>query len=116
MFRFRVLLAVFVLAILGHAQDSAIRPNDTLILENIPPVPATIAEQADRYTQFRAATMWGWHPQRREILIGTRFADTAQVHSVAMPGGARAQLTFFADRVADASYHPHSSDYFLFRK
>ena len=33
-----------------------------------------------------------------------------------MPGGARTQLTFFADRVADASYHPHSGDYFLFRK
>ena len=60
--------------------------------------------------------MYGWHPQKREILIGTRFADTVQVHQVAMPGGARTQLTFFPDRVTDASYHPHKGDYFLFRK
>ena len=60
--------------------------------------------------------MWSWHPQRREILIGTRFADTDQVHSVTMPGGARNQLTFFGDRVSEASYQPHTGDYFLFRK
>src|SRR5450631_4423697 len=105
----------------GFAQQAtitpaAITPNDALILENIPPVPASIAARADRYTQFRSAAMWSWHPQRREILIGTRFGDTAQVHEVAMPGGARTQLTFFPDRIADASYHPHSADYFLFRK
>jgi len=105
----------------GLAQEAtiapvAITPNDALILENIPPIPAGIAARADRYTQFRSATMWGWHPQRREILIGTRFGDTNQVHQVAMPGGARTQLTFFPDRIADASYHPHSADYFLFRK
>src|ERR1035438_7213513 len=80
----------------GLAQEAtiapaAITPNDALILENIPPIPASIAARADRYTQYRSATMWGWHPQRREILIGTRFADTNQVHQVAMPGGARTQ-------------------------
>jgi hypothetical protein len=98
MSRLRVLFAVVILTVFGYAQDGTIRPNDALILENIPPVPASIAEQADRYTQYRTASMWSWLPQRREILIGTRFADTNQVHSVAMPGGARTQLTFFGDR------------------
>ncbi len=111
---FGVILLGFVTT--GLAQDAAIAPNDALILENIPPVPASIAARADRYTQFRSASMWSWHPQRREILIGTRFADTNQVHQVAMPGGARTQLTFFPDRIADASYRPHSGEYFLFRK
>jgi dipeptidyl aminopeptidase/acylaminoacyl peptidase len=60
--------------------------------------------------------MFGWQPQRREILIGTRFGDTQQVHSVAMPMGARTQMTFFADRVQDASYPRHTGDYLLFRK
>jgi len=108
-----VLLASFTL---GYAQEATIAPNDALILQNIPPIPASIAARADRYTQFRSASMWSWHPQRREILIGTRFGDTNQVHQVAMPAGARTQLTFFPDRIADASYHPHSADYFLFRK
>jgi dipeptidyl aminopeptidase/acylaminoacyl peptidase len=101
---------------LSIAQEAVIRPNDALILENIPPIPVSIADKADRYTQFRTAAMWSWHPQRRELLMGTRFGDTVQVHSIAMPGGARTQLTFFADRIADASYQPAKGDYFLFRK
>jgi dipeptidyl aminopeptidase/acylaminoacyl peptidase len=105
-----------LLASLSFAQEATIKPNDALILENIPPVPASIAEKAAKYTDFRTATMFGWHPTKREILIGTRFADTVQVHQVALPGGARTQLTFFGDRIADASYQPHKGDYFLFRK
>ena len=50
------------------------------------------------------------------MLIGTRFADTVQVHEVKMPGGARTQLTFFPDRVSGAVYHPHAGDYFVFSK
>ena len=106
-----VLSASFLLA-----QEATIKPNDALILENIPPIPASIAERAARYTDYRTATMYGWHPQKREILIGTRFADTVQVHQVAMPGGVRTQVTFYGDRVTDASYQPHKGDYFLFRK
>jgi len=117
--RLRIFLpGVVLLGLLasGFAQEATITPNDALILENIPPIPASLAARAERYTQFRSAAMWSWHPQRREILIGTRFGDTNQVHQVAMPGGARTQLTFFPDHIADAGYHPHSGDYFLFRK
>lgn len=101
---------------LSPAQEPAIKPNDALILENIPPIPASIAEKAAKYTDYRTATMYGWHPMKREILIGTRFADTVQVHQVATPGAARTQMTFFGDRVTDASYQPHKGDFFLFRK
>jgi dipeptidyl aminopeptidase/acylaminoacyl peptidase len=113
---FRLLLLVVALCIGCFGQDAVIAPNQNLILQNIPPVPASIAERADRYTDYRVANMFGWHPERREILLGTRFGDTQQVHSVAMPMGARTQVTFFADRVGDASYPPHSGAYFLFRK
>ena len=115
MFRRTLLVAALILAPFVYAQD-VVRPDDALVLENIPPVPAAIAEKADRYTEFRTALMWSWHPQRREILMGTRFGDTVQAHEVAMPGGARTQLTFFADRVTDASYQPHKGEYFLFQK
>jgi dipeptidyl aminopeptidase/acylaminoacyl peptidase len=116
MLRCRILVAALILAGSTYAQEGVVRPNDSLILESIPPVPASIAEKADRYTEYRSALMWSWHPQRREMLMGTRFGDTVQVHEVAMPGGARTQLTFFADRVADASYQPHNGSYFLFHK
>jgi len=113
---FLVGLLFLSLTPLSPAQEPAIKPNDALILENIPPIPASIAEKAAKYTDYRTATMYGWHPMKREILIGTRFADTVQVHQVATPGGVRTQMTFFGDRVTDASYQPHKGDFFLFRK
>ncbi len=86
--------------------DAFVTPGDNFVLENIPPIPLKIAEDTARYGNSRTATLFDWHPRNREILIGTRFADTAQVHAVAMPGGARRQLTFFPDQVASAKYLP----------
>ncbi len=71
--RFRLLLPAIVLCACCFAQEAVVTPNQNLILENIPPIPASIAERADRYTEYRIAEMFGWQPQRREILIGTRF-------------------------------------------
>src|SRR3974377_1460628 len=112
--KFRLLLLLVSLSAICFAQDAVITPGPNLILENIPPVPASIAERADRYPNIPGATMFGWHPERRELLIGTRFGDTRQVHQIAMPMGARTQITFFADRVLDASYPPPTGAYFLF--
>src|SRR5271163_3256011 len=97
-----IVLLALIAAVPLLAQEATINPNDALVLENIPPIPASIAERAARYTDFRTASMGDWHPQKREILIGTRFGDTVQVHKVAMPGGARTQLTFFPDRISGA--------------
>ena len=111
---------LFLLAITSAPPVSAAEPTlaaaENLIVENIPPVPVSIVERANRYTESRSAMVFAWHPQRRELLIGTRFADTVQVHEVTIPGGARTQLTFFPDRVSGASYHPHQGDYFVFTK
>ncbi|MEB3214080.1 MAG: S9 family peptidase [Leptolyngbyaceae bacterium] len=92
------------------------QPNDALILQDIPPVPLSLVEQVNRYTEFRSASLASWHPTRREMLISTRFGDTAQVHEVTMPLGCRSQLTFFPERVSGASYHPVNDDYFVFSK
>ncbi len=113
-------LLLILLAALCQAQPAAapatLAPTDNLIVQGIPAIPATIAERANRYTEFRSAAVFSWQPKRREMLIGTRFADTVQVHELEMPGGARTQLTFFPDRVSGASYHPHTGDYFVFSK
>ena len=100
----------------GGQEAAEVNPADNLVGPGIPPVPASLAERVDRYTEFRSAGFQSWHPLRREMLITTRFADTAQVHQVRAPGGARRQLTFFADRVAAASFQPVRGDYFIFTK
>lgn len=100
----------------SFAQPTTLVPGDNLIVEGVPAIPVSVLERADRYTEFRSAAVFAWHPQRREMLIGTRFADTVQVHEVKRPGGARTQLTFFPDRISGATYHPHVGDYFVFSK
>src|SRR5437879_13266065 len=50
------------------------------------------------------------------MLISTRFADTAQIHLVKMPGRARTQLTFDPDSVSGAQYSPASGNSFVFSK
>jgi dipeptidyl aminopeptidase/acylaminoacyl peptidase len=115
----RALLRVAVVLLLTASvfpQNDAVVPNENLVTEGIPKIPVSIAEGVDRYSNFRGATLDSWDPVKREILISTRFADTNQIHLVKMPGGARTQLTFFADRVAGASYPPTKNDSFVFSK
>jgi dipeptidyl aminopeptidase/acylaminoacyl peptidase len=94
---------------------AVVRPGDNLVIENIPPVPAVIAEKANQYGESRAASLLDWDPTKREMLISTRFGDVPQVHLVKMPGGARTQLTFYPDRISGAHYGP-AADYFVFVK
>jgi len=114
----RILAALALLVSNALAQDGApvIRPGENLVVEGVPPIPAALAEEVRRYTEFRTAGLASWHPVRREMLIGTRFGDTPQIHIVKSPGGARTQLTFFPDRVTGALFHPKDGSYFVFSK
>jgi len=113
-----VLLTVLLAASLpfASAQTRLIAPGDSLVAEGIPPIPASLADKVGRYSEFRFATLQSWHPAKREMLIATRFADTAQIHLVKQPQGARTQLTFFPDRISGASYQPVQGRYFVFSK
>jgi dipeptidyl aminopeptidase/acylaminoacyl peptidase len=113
----RLCLVALLAAPGALAQTAAvIAPNENLVVENIPAVPAALAEEVRRYTEFRSAGLSSWHPTRREMLIVTRFGDTNQVHHVKTPGGARTQLTFFPERTGGASFRPKTGEYFVFNK
>ncbi len=93
-----------------------LKPGDNLIVEGIPAIPASLADEAAVYNNFRYASFQGWHPLNREMIISTRFGDTSQVHQVKAPGAARTQLTFFKDRVSSPSYDPLRGDFIVFSK
>ena len=118
----RIFAALLLLSLVPVAQNApanqpaVIRPGDNLVVENIPPIPASIVEKANQYGEFRTANLLDWNPQQREMLVGTRFADVPQIHLVKMPGGSRNQLTFFPDRTAGAQYSPTNRGYFVFSK
>src|SRR6266540_4943719 len=87
---------------------------ENLVTDGIPSITHALRKEVGRYLEFRAAAFNSWHPVRREILISTRFVDSSQLHQVRTPGGARRQLTFFADPVAGGSFQPATGDFIVF--
>ena len=114
--RLLTVLAGLLAAATLFAQAGEIAPNENLVAEGIPKISTSIAEAVRPYTEVRSASFTSWHPVRREMLVLTRFGDTPQVHLVRTPGGARRQLTFFPERVGQASFQPTRGDYFVFLK
>jgi dipeptidyl aminopeptidase/acylaminoacyl peptidase len=119
--RYRSILAGILAVLLavigvGPGQAETLAPTENLVVEGIPPIPLALVEQVNRYTEFRGARLSSWHPTRREMLISTRFGNTAQVHQVRFPLGARRQLTFFPDAPTGASYSPVAGNFFVFSK
>ena len=109
-------LMLLLVAPVSAQQTPVVPPPENIVADGVPPVPSSIADLAGRYSENRSAFPTDWHPQRRELLIGTRFANTYQTHLVKMPGGARQQLTFFNEPVRGGKFQPTSGDYMVFRK
>jgi len=86
-----------------------------LTAEEMPPVPVAMAERARPYLEARGAGFAGWDPNTRAVLISTRFANVSQLHRVAMPMGARTQISFEAEPVF-GSYAPAKGDIILVSK
>ena len=77
-----------------------------LTADGIPAIPAAIAERTRPYMEFRTAGFSSWNPRDRSMLIQTRFGNTAQLHTVARPGGDRRQISFEAEPVG-GSWSPN---------
>lgn len=86
-----------------------------LTAEQIPPIPLELADQVRPYLESRGAGFAGWDPNTRAVLISTRFANVPQLHRVAMPMGARTQISFEAEPVR-GSYAPAKGDVLLVTK
>lgn len=112
-----VFAGVLLWCVAGIAgQEAIVAPPESLVVEGVPKIPASLAETAGVYGAYRNATIADWHPTERQILISTRFAETPQLHLVSAPGGERHQLTFFLDAVRSGHFHPNGGDYIVFPK
>lgn len=83
------------------------------ISENVPQVPAELIQRLERYQNTRGASFVGWVPGGG-MLIGTRFAETNQIHRVNTPLGMREQLTFQREPVAGAVVAPGEDPFYGF--
>ncbi|HEY0149349.1 MAG TPA: S9 family peptidase [Allosphingosinicella sp.] len=107
-----LLLSAAVPAIAQKAVQT--RKVGTATLQNVPEIPADVAQAVQRYQNYRDATFEDWLPDG-SMLIGTRFGATRQIHRVAAPGAARTQLTFFNEPVSGAWTIPGTSRYLFSR-
>lgn len=98
--------ALGVLAVPAAAQTAPQREErGALRVENVPETPADVSDRLRQYVNTRSAGFADWTPDGG-VLILTRFGDTAQIHRVDQPLGARSQLTFYEERVTGASIRP----------
>ena len=99
------------------AQDvPTVPPPAAMVIEQAPAVPAALAAETRPYLESRSVGFVGWNPLTGHALITTRFANVAQLHDVAMPLGMRQQISFEADRIADASYARRRGDVLVVQK
>jgi dipeptidyl aminopeptidase/acylaminoacyl peptidase len=110
-----------ILALLTAAGARAAEPAselvsipETIVARDVPPIPRANVRDLLPYENIRTASLRDWHPKERRMLIGTRFAESAQVHEVTMPMGARTQLTFYRDAVSDGLYRPNRPEHVIY--
>ena len=80
--------------------------NGNLVMEDVPAIPDDIVTDLNRFQNVREASMLDWTEDSEALYITTRFGDVNQVHVVEQPGGARRQLTFFAEPVNNVQRRP----------
>jgi dipeptidyl aminopeptidase/acylaminoacyl peptidase len=93
-------LAIVMFALV-HPAHAAVEERGNLVLDNIPPVDTPLTARLDDYMNSRGASFVDWLPDGG-MLIATRFGDVEQLHRVAVPLGAREQLTFYREPVINA--------------
>lgn len=90
----------------GAAPDSAVPPPSAMLADGVPPIPQSLVAETRPYLEYRTASFAGWNPVDRSMLISTRFANVAQLHRVAAPGGSRRQISFEEEPVFRGRWSP----------
>lgn len=113
-------LSMWVLA-LGMAQvltaQTERKPIGNLMVEGITAPTADLTERWEQYQNIRSAFVADWDAKGQGLYIGTRFANTVQIHHVTRPAAYREQVTFFREPVTGANVCPDPNrDGFLFTR
>jgi dipeptidyl aminopeptidase/acylaminoacyl peptidase len=111
-------LALFAIlvAVGASAQEAAFAPPAAMVLENVPPVRATIAAQVGKYNEFKPTSMASWHPTKLEMIIARRHKNTPQLFRLSKPGVPLELLTDYPEPVRGAKYEPRHGKFYVFAK
>ena len=84
--------------------------NGQLILQDVPEIPPALTARLHQYQNTRSATFLDWAEEGNGMYIRTRFGEISQIHSVAKPGGARRQLTWFDEPIDQVEQRNHGRE------
>jgi len=111
-----ILAASIITSSIAVAQQASMTPPAALGLENVPPIPLSLAAEVAKYTEFKPIGLADWHPTRLEMLVSQRHKNTTQIYRLPKPGAALELLTDYPEPVRNATYQPTRGDYLLFGK
>jgi dipeptidyl aminopeptidase/acylaminoacyl peptidase len=101
----------------GAADPSAlIAPNANLQVQGIPPVPAALAAEVDKYTDFRGHGFVTWHPTKPEMIVSHRAPGSSVNHlfRLSRPMGSLEALTEGSEPVSSAHYEPKEGRFLIY--
>jgi dipeptidyl aminopeptidase/acylaminoacyl peptidase len=85
---------------------AAVPGRANLLQLGIPPVPGSLWQRAEQLLEARSARLLDVSADGGSILVATRFCQTAQLHVVDHPRGARTQITFGREPVSQGLFLP----------
>ncbi len=93
-------------------------PPPALFIQNIPPIPKSLAERMAAYTEFRGHGFSDWHPTQAEMLVGHREAgaSTAQLFRLDAAMGTLKPVTVGPEPAGAGSYEPKQGRYIVFSR
>jgi dipeptidyl aminopeptidase/acylaminoacyl peptidase len=109
-----LLLAAGAASAQQAAQEPAVAPPAAMVLENVPPVRASLASQVAKYNDFKPTSYASWHPTRLEMIVSRRHNNTPQLFRVAKPGAPLELMTDYAEPVRTAQYEPRHGKFYVF--
>jgi hypothetical protein len=84
-----------------------------LVVSGAPAVPEEVRRLLAPFSHVRNTGLFAWSGD--DLLVGTRFAETTQVHRLDRPMGARRQVTFFDEPVLEVAVPSDGSRFVYLR-
>ena len=100
------------------AQVPALARPPGLNASGMPPVPRTLASAAAASNRYESASLTGWHPVRRELLVARRAADAgvSQVFRLSAPLASAQRLTRGEEPVSLATWEPREGRFLVLQR
>lgn len=100
------------------ASDGIVAPNANLFVQGIPPIPRSLVDRVQRYTDFRGHRFVDWHPRERRMLVAHRLAgqSVTQLFVLDGPMAPLQQLTFENEPVSSGSFEPRDGRFLVFER